>query len=188
MRLTGPKLFGSILILLLLFGTIFLDYTDQVKAAPKAKAVTVKETKPVKEEVKIVEPEPVLTEEQKIDGYIEHICKDYDMDPALIKSIVWHESRYNPKAKNGSCVGLMQISTRWHTARAKKLGVTDFYDPYGNILVGVDYLSDIFDNYKDPALVLMMYNMDNNTAMAMYKRGEISGYAQSVLQRAKDLK
>ena len=192
MRLTGPKLFGSILIVLLLCGTILLDYADSAKADQKPKVLVVKETKPVKEEVKVVKEKPktkkpILTEEQTIDGYIEDICKSYHMDAALVKSIVWHESRYNPNAKTGSCVGLMQISTRWHAERAHKLGVTNFYDPYGNILIGVDYLSDIFENYKDPALVLMMYNMDNAKALELYNQGEISGYAKSVLKRAKDL-
>lgn len=141
-----------------------------------------------KKAVQVYEPQPVLTEKEIIDNYVDSICLSYGIDSSLVKSIVWHESRYNPKATNGSCVGLMQISTIWHSQRASRLGVTDFYDPYSNLLIGIDYLSAIFKNHKDPALVLMLYNMDNNTALKLYKEGKITNYAKSVLSLAEKIR
>lgn len=132
--------------------------------------------------------EKPLTEKEQIDSFIVDIANMYDIEPELIQSIVWHESRYKPDAYNGNCLGLMQVSTRWHADRAEKLGVTDFYDPYGNILLGVDYISELMDRYDDPALALMMYNMKHSTAMSLYEKGEISFYAKSVLERAELLK
>lgn len=129
-----------------------------------------------------------LTQEEQIDMYVEEICEDYNVDPYLVKSIIWYESRYNPNVSNGNCVGLMQVSTYWHARRASELGVTDFYDPYSNILVGVDFLSDMLKKNGDPALVLMLYNMDHNTAYSWYEQGKISDYARSVLNRAEALK
>ena len=128
------------------------------------------------------------TQEEIIDSYADEIATSYEVDPALIKSIIWHESRYNPNATNGNCLGLMQVSTKWHWARASKLGVTDFYDSYGNILLGTDYISELFDLYQDPRLVLMMYNMKTETAMRLYKEGRTSDYAKSVLSRAETLR
>jgi soluble lytic murein transglycosylase-like protein len=128
-----------------------------------------------------------LTQHESIDLYIQDVCSKYKVDPELVKSIIYHESRYNPKATNGNCVGLMQLSKRWHADRAKKLGVTNFYDPYENILVGVDYLSELFDKYKDPELVLMLYNMKHNTALRLYKQGKTSRYAKSILAMTKTL-
>lgn len=129
-----------------------------------------------------------LSPEEVIDGYIVDICEGYDVEPSLVQSIVWHESRYLPDATNGDCVGLMQISTYWHTDRAKRLGVTDFYDPYSNILLGVDYLNELLIQYKDPILVLMLYNMKHDTAKSMYAQGHISEYASSVLARSDKIK
>jgi hypothetical protein len=117
----------------------------------------------------------------EINVYVSSICLLYNIEPNLIKSIIYHESRGNPKAENGDCVGLMQISMRWHADRAEKLGVTDFYDPYSNILLGVDYISELFKQYDDPALVLMLYNMKHDDALKMYNEGRISVYAKSVL-------
>jgi soluble lytic murein transglycosylase-like protein len=127
-----------------------------------------------------------LSDEEIINNYIYEICSVYDVKPELIKAIVYHESRYNPKAKNGNCLGLMQISKRWHSDRAKKLGVTDFYDSYSNILIGTDYISELLHKYKDPTLVLMLYSMDNQKALSMYKKGKVSTYAKVVLAKAKE--
>ena len=137
--------------------------------------VAVKETKP-------------LTQEELIDTYIVEICKDYNVEPALVQSIVWHESRYDPTVSNGQCIGLMQVSKKWHGERANKLGVKDLYDPYGNILVGVDYIHELLTKYEDPALALMMYNMSHATAKRLYNNGIISEYAKAVLIRADKIK
>jgi hypothetical protein len=129
-----------------------------------------------------------LSEHETIVKYIREISSKYGMDPELIMSVVQQESRYNPKAKNGNCLGLMQVSTRWHKDRAKRLGVKDFYDSYGNILLGVDYLSELLKQYKDIRLVLMMYNMSHDTALKIYRNGQISTYAKIILTRAEEYK
>jgi soluble lytic murein transglycosylase-like protein len=129
-----------------------------------------------------------LDERETINKYIQDISARYNIEPELIMSIVQQESDYNPKAKNGKCLGLMQVSTYWHDDRAARLGVTDFYDPYGNILLGVDYLSELLKQYKDKTLVLMLYSMDHDTAFKMYKNGQISSYAKTVIARAEKYK
>lgn len=125
-----------------------------------------------------------LTQRDIINKHILDIARQYNMKPEFIMSIIQQESEYNPKAKNGNCLGLMQVSSYWHKDRASRLGVTDFYDAYSNILLGVDYISELMTKYKDPKLVLMLYNMDHNTAMSMYKNGQISNYAKTILARA----
>lgn len=135
------------------------------------------------------EPPKILTSEEQYDIYIEEISEAYGVNSNLIKSMVWHESRYLENAVNwnGECVGLMQVSTRWNKDRAIKLGVSDFFDPYSNILLGVDCISEFLNTYDDPAFALMMYNMKHDDAKAMYARGEINTYARSVLERADQL-
>jgi len=135
----------------------------------------------------VVPPKP-QTEEEIINGYVYDICTQYNVDQYLIRSIIYQESRYQPNAHNGNCPGLMQISTYWHRARAEQLGVTDFYDPYSNILLGVDFLSELFNDYHDTSLVLMLYNQDWDTAFVMHRAGQISDYAWSVMTRAETLK
>lgn len=172
------------------------------------KAVAVVESKPEVVEVKKEEPiKPVqqpeqstqqvvvasrggstvqpTTQRQMIQGYVREISTRYNnIDPYVIMSVIQTESTYNPKARNGNCLGLMQVSSYWHRDRAARLGVTDLYDPYSNVLVGIDYISEMLTQYKDIRLVLMMYNMSHDTALKMYKNGQISEYARTILNRA----
>jgi soluble lytic murein transglycosylase-like protein len=122
-----------------------------------------------------------LSQQDIINIYVDEICMMYNIRPGLIKSIIRRESDYNPNAENSGCVGLMQISTYWHADRATKLGVTNFYDPYSNILLGADYISELIRQYEEPELVLMLYNMNHKDALKMHSEGKISEYAESVL-------
>ncbi len=191
---------GSMYLALTIFiiNNLFLLFTYFYEAKTEE---TAEEQEPVVEEVVTVttgideENNIVIveerTEKEQIDDMINDICTLYDnVEPELVKSIVWHESRYNPNAVNhdGTCVGLMQVSTFWHKSRAFELGVDNFMDPESNILLGVDYLSELFKHYEDPVLVLMLYNMKHNTAFEYYKEGKVSNYARSVLERAEMLK
>lgn len=127
----------------------------------------------------------VKTQEEIISDYIYEVCSLYpNVDPAIVKSVIFHESRFDPKATNGKCIGLMQVSTYWHADRAARLGVTDFYDPYSNILLGVDYLSELINTSNSVPLALMLYNMKHADAYQMFKEGRISSYAKSVLAEA----
>ena len=149
---------------------------------------------PILEEPIVEEPiveEPIVeepkTKEQTIDGYVDDICKIYKVKPSLIKSIIWQESRYEADAinYNRTCFGLMQVSAYWHQDRMLRLGVHDLFDPYSNILVGVDYLSELLEKYGDIELVLMLYSMPHKQAFTLHKKGESSEYVKSVLSRVK---
>lgn len=126
--------------------------------------------------------------EEEINQIVEECCEDYDISPYLVESIIFYESTYNPNATNynKTCFGLMQIGKRWHLSRMERLGVTDLYDPKSNILVGVDYLQELFEKYEDPAIVLMVYHGEKN-AVKKANQGNISRYARDILERAKEL-
>lgn len=133
--------------------------------------------------------EKILTREELINSYVNEICLMYPLiDSKLVKSVIFYESTYNPDCKTGSCLGLMQISTKWHKERMARLGVTNLYDPYGNILVGVDYLSELQTKNKNISLTLMMYNMSHSKARELSRKGIQSKYAKSVLKRAGEIK
>lgn len=119
-------------------------------------------------------------------SYLEYVCEQKDICPELVQAIIETESNWYPEAWNGDCVGLMQISEKWHQDRMERLGVTDLTDPYDNILVGVDYLAELFRRYEDPAMVLMIYNGDSR-AWKFWETGEMSEYARKILERAAEL-
>lgn len=130
-------------------------------------------------------PEPPSFQEI-VAGYVFDICKDYpNVDPYLVLSVIYQESRFVPDVSLGGCVGLMQISERWHQDRADRLGVTDFWDPYSNVLLGIDLLSELLTKTDgDIYYALMQYNQTFSSARQMYLQGIISDYARDVVRRA----
>ena len=117
----------------------------------------------------------------------EEVGAMYDICPELLQALVERESTYRIDATNGSCKGLAQISVKWHTDRMERLGVTDIYEPYGNILVAADYLRELFNEKNEVYYVLMRYNMAIDTANSLYADGVITDYALSITERAKEL-
>ena len=60
-------------------------------------------------------------------------------------------------------------------------------DPYKNMMVASDYLSELFDKYEDVGLVLIVYN-GNSSAIPEYKRtGKLSNYANKILEKSEEL-
>lgn len=116
----------------------------------------------------------------------------YDIDSAILVSLVDSESTRNIWAVNGTHKGLTQVTAKWHQDRMDRLGVEDLYDPYGSILVCADYLDELLGigekkGYgRSIEYALMRYNMATDTANSMYARGEISGYAKKIVKRASD--
>ena len=110
----------------------------------------------------------------------------YDICPKLLMAMIEAESSGNPKAENGDCKGLMQISERWHTVRMTEIGADDIWSETDNIHIGANYLHELFDRYEDVALVLMVYNGESD-AVEKAENGYISDYARKILDRSAKL-
>lgn len=117
----------------------------------------------------------------------EEVGQAYSISPELLQAIAWRESRFDPDAVNaaGTCFGLMQVSTKWHGHR---LGPgEDIMDPSVNIRVAAEYLVELFERYKDPALVLMIYNGDSRWKDYAAGRCQASEYATEIMEMAEEL-
>lgn len=119
------------------------------------------------------------TQDQKVIEITERMAELYPICPELLQAMVFYESSNKMSAKNGSCVGYMQVSEKWHADRAKQLGAS-IRDGYGNILVGTDYMYELCEKYEDVALALMVYHGESD-AEEKAERGEISRYAEKIL-------
>lgn len=126
----------------------------------------------------------------EIDSYAETISDFFGLDPYIIKALIFYESRYDKMAYNEStgATGLMQVDPKWHHDRMERLEVYTLFDPYGNILVGCDYLNELLEQTGDIKLALMMYNMNHTTAKNLYGKGIVSEYARNILTRAEKLR
>lgn len=124
---------------------------------------------------------------EKSRHYCEIYGSKYGICPELLMAIVEAESSGNPKAENGDCKGIMQISESCHKDRMERLGVTDIFDMSGNILVATDYLMELFEKYEDVGAVLMFYNGDSNARKYIKGKANLSSYAENILERSAEL-
>lgn len=138
-------------------------------------------------------------EERIIDDYIDEqylygICvvvgDMYDIEPELLLAIAKVESSLKVHAvSHCNAKGLCQVIPKYHKERMERLGISDIFDPYSNVLL----CADILDNYRDCKYrndvnwMLMAYNMGPNAALGPYERGEISGYAKKVMNTYHEL-
>ena len=111
--------------------------------------------------------------------YTTEIGPEYGIDPCLLQAIIFYESSNRQDVSNGTCVGLMQVSTKWHTERAEKLGVS-LYDAYGNIITGADYLAELIREYGNLHTALMVYHGESD-ALVKAANGEASEYTLNIV-------
>lgn len=98
-----------------------------------------------------------------IDSYIVDSSRKYSIDPLLIYAQMHQESSFKLKATSyKGASGLMQLMP----ATARRLGVTNIYDPKQNIEGGVKYMRMLLDMFgQDIPLALAGYNAGEGAVM-----------------------
>lgn len=192
----GPNLFFAILWLmflgLFLFGIGFLaghEFSSYESTTPKQGSLFSYENNKVDysslallmREVEGLKPNAVaepLYGPELYRFYIAQINEQYypDVDPYIALAVLELESNYRPDLKSSAgAVGLMQWIPKWHSWRMAKFHLNDMWDPYTNIIVGMDILND---NYQETGTW--------NKALYLYNRS--TSYVDAVLGRADALR
>jgi len=101
-----------------------------------------------------------------IDGWLEKAASRHQVDPDLVRAIVKVESDYDPKAvSRKGAMGLMQLVPD----TARRLGVSNPFDPQQNLEGGVAHLRYLLDRYRgNVGLSLAAYNA-GESAVARYR-------------------
>ena len=91
----------------------------------------------------------------RYDRMIAEISGRHQVDPALVKAVIWRESRFRPYMEGSSGErGLMQVgeSAAAEWAKAEKMATfvpTDLFDPKTNIEAGTWYLAQALRRWND---------------------------------------
>jgi hypothetical protein len=104
-----------------------------------------------------------LNEDQaKVALEIARKAKQMGIDPKLAVVLAYRESRLNPNTKNGTSgeIGLMQVKPA--TAEMMGFSADDLRDPAKNIEIGLTYLKQGLDKFKEPELAVAGYNAGHN--------------------------
>ena len=90
---------------------------------------------------------------QQYDRLIRAVAAEHDLDPMLVKAVVWRESRFDPQ-KYGSARerGLMQVSEKAANEWARESKIDNFhveglFDPKTNLQAGAWYLHRAFEHW-----------------------------------------
>jgi soluble lytic murein transglycosylase-like protein len=117
-------------------------------------------------------PAPVPPEQ--IDQLVTQNANIWQVDPALIKSVIANESSFNANATSPvGAQGLMQLMPE----TAASLGVKNPYDPAQNVAGGTRYLKGLLDRFNgDTRLAVAAYNAGPG---AVEKYGDVPPYAET---------
>lgn len=104
--------------------------------------------------------EPEDASQGRFDTIIEKYAGQYQLDPELVRSMISHESGFNPHAvSHKGAQGLMQLMP----ATASRLGVRNPFDPEENIRGGTEHLRFLLNTFNnDLPLSLAAYNAGEN--------------------------
>lgn len=148
----------------------------------------------VREEIKSDRPARTYFDvplEKELQDHIFDICDSYNVDPELIVSMIFYESSFRSKVigenDSGYSYGLMQIMPRWNQDRMDRLGCQDLLDPYQNVLVGTDLISEYIKEGRGVEWALMAYNGGPSYANRKVSEGTASVYATRVMAYAGEL-
>lgn len=157
--------------------SFFKKFLHQAKFARLVKPITLKE----KEVTNIFFTRLKDSGEYDVHELSRHflfLCKKYRFDPALILSVVFVESSFNPRAISpAGARGLMQIMPETAQDLASRNGflyesADDLYDPFLSLTLGIHYLAylrGLFEN--NLYLTLMAYNMGPNRMIRQVSDG-----------------
>jgi soluble lytic murein transglycosylase len=82
-------------------------------------------------------------------------ARRYGVEPALVKAVVWRESRFNPRRRGRAGeIGLMQLreaaAGEWaHAERVSGFTPQSLFDPNTNTFAGAWYLQRLIKRYAD---------------------------------------
>jgi soluble lytic murein transglycosylase len=91
--------------------------------------------------------------EHRFDSAIATAAARYQLDPALIRAVIWQESDFHPEARGRAGeLGLMQIretaASEWASAEhLKNFDHSACLDPLTNVLAGTWYLKRVLRHY-----------------------------------------
>jgi len=91
---------------------------------------------------------------------IEKWSAEYGVEAALVRSVIWAESRYRPAAvSSAGARGLMQIMPDTGAWLCQLIGEDlNIDNPADNIRMGTYYLKYLFERFYDSTVVLAAYN------------------------------
>lgn len=120
--------------------------------------------------------------DNELQDYIRELCDEHEVPMPLVLAMIECESSFRPNAiSKSNDYGLMQINEGNHEWLSKEYGITDFLDPYQNVLCGITIISQHYERFQDVDKALMAYNMGAGGAKGLWDEGVYeSSYSRKI--------
>jgi soluble lytic murein transglycosylase len=130
--------------------------------------------------------------ERQFDDLIRKVSRKYEVDPALVKAVIWRESRFDALAEGRvGELGLMQIreaaAGEWAAAeKIPEFAFEQLRDPVTNTMAGTWYLARLlrrYDKTDDPVVfALADYNAGRSNVLR-WNTGNAATNASAFIQQ-----
>lgn len=129
--------------------------------------------------------------DEEIQEFIYYLSFGYNIDFHFIMAVIEHESNFRADViSKTNDYGLMQINKVNHEWLSATLGITDFLDPYQNVMAGTYKFYTLFKRYgNETSKVLMAYNMGDSGARKLWNKGIYeTNYSRSIMEQIAEWK
>ena len=117
-----------------------------------------------------------MHKEDRYNSLIQYYAELNGFDFKLIKSQIWKESNFNPKAISSvGARGLMQLMP----ATGQEMGLSDFFNPEENIIAGIKYLKIQYQHFPE----IPLHEEKIKFSLASYNGGR--GYLNTAIKLSK---
>lgn len=118
---------------------------------------------------------------------LQTMCGDNAVPYEIALAVIYQESRFDPDARNGDCIGYMQVNKINLEWLHKEIGITDLSNPVQNLMAGTYMLGELFEKYGEWNMVLTAYNFGESGAHKnFFSKGKIScPYSDAVMVQYK---
>ena len=173
------------LILAVLVGLVSGFFIGRVSATNDTEPILEVIPKVIPKETPKEEPAKVYYDcplSKDLQDHIRTLCSQNDVPMDLVIAQIQVESGFRADCISATNdYGLMQINKINHKWLSEQYGITDFLDPYQNVLCGIKILSGHLKNCGSLEKALMSYNMGSGGADNLWKQGiHTTNYVQKV--------
>jgi len=146
--------------------------------ADPVKRITLEVEKIEKDEkpAAVQEHEYIAIEEIPLDAdlqeYMQGLCEENHLSFAFALMVMESESQYDPEAvgDEGRSIGYFQINQINWERMAEQYGY-DVHKPRDNIASGIAILTELFEKYEDPYMVLLSYKCGESRGKDLFDQG-----------------
>lgn len=126
---------------------------------------------------------------EQFDSWLVQYCSDKEISPYLVLAMIEQEGDFDASVigDQGKSYGLLQIQIRFHTERIERCGysVSDMLTAQANVIVGIDYLSELISKGNGIEWALMAFN--GGERYAWNNADSPTRYATEIIARAQEL-